>query len=107
MMQVGINIANKQGLASELHRVLRPGGRLGIYEVMRVGDSGLRFPAPWAATPEGNNVSSPDEYKAALEAAGLRVIAERNRRSFALEFFSQLQAKTGSADGPPPLGFTS
>lgn len=49
-------------------------------------------------------VSSPDEYKAALEAAGFRVVAECNRGSFAREFFSQLQAKAGSAEGPPPLG---
>ncbi len=34
----------------------------------------------------------------------MRVIAERNRRTFALEFFSQLQARAGSAGGPPPLG---
>ena len=104
MMHVGMNIANKQALASELHRVLRPGGRLGIYDVMRVGDGDLGFPVPWATTPEESNVSSPDEYKAALEAAGLRVIAERNRRSFALEFFSRLQARARSTGGPLPLG---
>ena len=104
MIHVGMNIANKQALASELHRVLRPGGRLGIYDVMRVSDGDLRFPVPWATTPEESNLSSPDEYKAALEAAGLRVIAERDRRSFALEFFSQLQARAANAGGPPPLG---
>jgi ubiquinone/menaquinone biosynthesis C-methylase UbiE len=104
MMHVGMNIANKQALASELRRVMRPGGRLGIYDVMRVGDGDLSFPVPWATTPEESNVWSPDEYKAALEAAGLRVIAERNRSAFALEFFSQLQARAASAGGPPPLG---
>ncbi len=71
---------------------------------MRVGDGDLGFPVPWATTPAESHVSSPDEYKAALEAAGLRVIAERNRRSFALQFFSQLQARAGSAGDPPPLG---
>jgi ubiquinone/menaquinone biosynthesis C-methylase UbiE len=104
MMHVGMNKANKHALASELRRVMRPGGRLGIYDVMRVGDGDLSFPVPWATTPEESDVWSPDEYKAALEAAGLRVIAERNRSAFALEFFSQLQARAGSAGGPPPLG---
>ncbi len=101
MMHVGMNIANKKALASELHRILRPGGRLGIYDVMRVGSGDLNFPVPWATTPEESDVSSPDEYKASLEAAGFRIIAERNRSAFALKFFSQLQAKSGSAGGSP------
>jgi SAM-dependent methyltransferase len=103
MMHVGMNIANKKALASELYRILRPGGRLGIYDVMRVGTGDLSFPVPWATTPGESDVSSPDEYKASLEAAGFRVIAERNRSAFALEFFSQLQARTGSV-GSSPLG---
>ena len=51
MMHVGMNIANKKALASELHRILRPGGTLGIYDVMRVGTGGLNFPVPWATCP--------------------------------------------------------
>jgi hypothetical protein len=43
-------------------------------------------------------------YKAALERSGFDIIAERNRRDFALEFFAQLQAKVAGANGPPPLG---
>ena len=101
MMHVGMNIADKQSLALECHRILRPGGRLGIYDVMRVGNGARRFPVPWATNPEESDVSSPDEYKDSLEAAGFRVIAECNRSAFALEFFSQLQARAGGAESPP------
>ncbi len=104
MMHVGMNIACKHALAAELYRLLRPGGKLGIYDIMRIGDGDLVFPVPWATSPEGSAVSSPDAYKAAVEAAGFRIIAERNRRDWALEFFAQMQAKVASNGGPPPLG---
>ena len=104
MMHVGMNIADKQLLVSEMHRVLRPGGYLGIYDVMRVGDGDLTFPVPWAATAESSAVASPDEYKHALKAVGFQIVAERNRRDFALEFFARLQASATAAEAPPPLG---
>jgi ubiquinone/menaquinone biosynthesis C-methylase UbiE len=100
MMHVGMNIADKQSLARELYRVLRPGGRLGIYDVMRVGDGALRFPVPWATHPEESAVSSLDAYRNSLTAAGFRVIRENDRSEFALEFFSQLQATAGAESSP-------
>jgi SAM-dependent methyltransferase len=104
MLHVGMNIADKHALASELHRVLKPGGTLGIYDVMRVGDGDLEFPLPWAGSPEGSSVARPDEYKQALDEVGFRVTMERDRAGFAQQFFAELQARAATAAGPPPLG---
>lgn len=104
MMHVGMNIADKHALLAELYRVLKPGGTLGIYDVMRVSDGDLSFPVPWATDAEVSVVSSPEEYKAALYAVGFHVTAERSRRDFALDFFAHLKASTAGAEGPPPLG---
>lgn len=104
MMHVGMNIADKQSLASELRRVLRPSGKVGIYDVMRVADGDLAFPVPWAMEPEGSSVDSLAAYDAALGEAGFNIVGVRDRRDFALDFFAQLQSKAASADGPPPLG---
>jgi ubiquinone/menaquinone biosynthesis C-methylase UbiE len=104
MLHVGMNISDKEKLASEVARVLRPGAVVGIYDVMRTGPGELAFPVPWAATPDLSAVAGPEQYKQALQKAGFSVTAERNRRNFALEFFADLQAKTDTEGGPPPLG---
>ena len=104
MLHVGMNIADKGRLAQEVARVLRPGSRFGIYDVMRTGPGDLAYPVPWAATAELSAVADPQEYRRALQAAGFSVSGERNRRDFALAFFAELRAKTAAAGGPPPLG---
>ena len=104
MMHVGMNIADKEALIAELTRVLKPGGRLGIYDIMRIGEGELTFPVPWATSAEASVVEPPDVYRSALRRAGLRIVAERDRRAFALQFFTELKARIAAAGGPPPLG---
>lgn len=104
MMHVGMNIEDKEQLAREVARLLKPGGMFGIYDVMRTGPGELTFPVPWATTSEISAVAEPARYKRALEAAGFVVTAERNRRDFALAYFAELRAQLAAAGGPPPLG---
>jgi ubiquinone/menaquinone biosynthesis C-methylase UbiE len=104
MLHVGMNIADKAKLCSEVFRVLRPGALFGIYDVMKIGEGELVFPVPWATSAASSAVVEPGQYRAALQAAGFEVIAERNRRDFALAFFQQMRARNASAGGPPPLG---
>jgi len=104
MLHVGMNIADKVGLFSEIRRVLKTGGTFGIYDIMRIGQGELTYPVPWATTANGSALGSAEEYKQALQMAGFTVTAERCRRDFALEFFERMQANMAAAEGPPPLG---
>jgi ubiquinone/menaquinone biosynthesis C-methylase UbiE len=104
MLHVGMNIEDKEKLATEVARVLRPHSVFGIYDVMRTGPGDLDYPVPWATTPALSAVTEPERYRAALQSAGFAVIAERNRREFALEFFAELRARAAAAAGPPSLG---
>lgn len=103
LIHVGMNIEDKPRLMAEAARVLRPGGHFIVYEVMRTGDGELAFPVPWARSPETSFVATPDAYRAAAVAAGFAPSAERNRRDFALDFFSRMRARIAE-HGLPPLG---
>jgi len=104
MLHVGMNIEDKEKLASEVMRMLRPNTSFGIYDVMRTGRGDLAYPVPWATSADLSAVAEPEQYRKALQKAGFTVIAERNRRDFALTFFADLRAKTAATGGPPPLG---
>jgi len=104
MLHVGMNIADKAALCAEVARVLRPGGRFAIYDVMRTGDDDLVYPVPWAMTAATSAVAPVAEYRAVLAAAGFELEAERDRRAFALDFFQRVRARAAKMDGPPPLG---
>ncbi|WP_050931090.1 class I SAM-dependent methyltransferase [Aestuariivita boseongensis] len=104
MIHVGMNIADKAGLAREAARVLKPGGLFAIYDVMQVGPGEMDFPAPWASDASQSALASPEEYRAALEDAGFTIRQQTDRTGFAKDFFAKLAAAQTGQDGPPPLG---
>jgi len=104
MLHVGMNIDDKAALFEEINRVLKPGARFGVYDIMRIEDGELTYPVPWASEATTSSLATPAQYREQLQQVGFEVSAEDNRRDFALEFFKQMQAKVQAAGGPPPLG---
>jgi ubiquinone/menaquinone biosynthesis C-methylase UbiE len=104
MLHAGMNIEDKVRLFSEVARVLQTRARFAIYDVMRTGEGELRYPVPWATTPESSALAKPQQYRNALHAAGFELLSERNRRDFALVYFGLQQSKMTAADGPGALG---
>lgn len=103
LLHVGMNIADKAGMFAAIHRVVRPGGFLAVYDIMRTGEGPIDFPVPWSSAPETSFVESPEAYKAALHAAGFTIAAERSRAEFAVAFFAAMRARMAQS-GPPPIG---
>ncbi|WP_439580690.1 class I SAM-dependent methyltransferase [Elioraea sp.] len=103
MLHVGMNIADKATLFAAIHRVLKAGGRFGIYDLMRVGDGSITYPTPWASREDTSFVESPETYTRELAAAGFEVGKERDRGAFALDFLQKMRAEA-AAKGPPPIG---
>ncbi len=101
---VAMNIEDRPKFYSELRRVLRPGASLCVFDVMHGPNLGLKFPMPWAATPESSFLKTRDETVALLEQAGFHVTAEENLREFANTYFEKAMAQVEKNGGPPPLG---
>jgi hypothetical protein len=61
-----------------IHRVLRPGGLLAIYDVVAGKKSPLIFPVPWTRGPEISFLLSEEEMRSALEFAGFTAVSWTN-----------------------------
>jgi len=103
LFHVGMNIADKARLFAEARRVLKPDAIFGLYEVMRAGAGELLYPVPWASGAETSFVETAEGYKQLLAAAGFRIVHERGRRAFALEFFKRVRARAAQS-GHSPFG---
>lgn len=103
MFHVGMNIQNKALLFSEIARVLKPGGTLAVYDVMRIGDQPLDFPVAWAQDQSTSFVEFVAAYRSVIENAGLNVTVESPQKELGLEFFAKMKARMAES-GPPPLG---
>jgi ubiquinone/menaquinone biosynthesis C-methylase UbiE len=103
MLHVGMNIADKPALFKEVRRVLKPGARFGVYDIMHMAKGGLPYPMPWAMTPDTSFVEAPDHYRQALAKAGFTIELERSLRDLALKLNREMREKA-ALDGPSPLG---
>lgn len=67
-----MNIADKRRLYTEIFRVLRPGGRLALYEIMAGSGAPLHYPVPWARDASISFLSPPADVRALLTEIGYR-----------------------------------
>jgi SAM-dependent methyltransferase len=60
------DVWDKESLASELHRVVVPGGRLALFEIVSGPGGELHYPLPWADGPEESYPASSADMRKAL-----------------------------------------
>ena len=103
MFHVGMNVPDKAKLFQEVKRILLPGSIFAIYDVMRSAPGEIRFPVPWATSGADSFVSPAGDYRQLLSEAGFAILAERERRQFAIDFFERMRLRA-EQPGPRPLG---
>lgn len=101
-LHVAMNIPERATLYDEIARVLKPGARLYLFDVMKKNGGQLQFPVPWAESKNTSRLTTPNEMCTLLEDAGFEVCEVGDRTDFALDFFRESMAV--AKNGPPPLG---
>lgn len=101
---MAMNIPAKDTLYAEMFRVLKPGGLLGLYDVLAGSGGEVYFPVPWAWEPSISHLASPEELRELLQGAGFEVLHWRDTTREGREWFRE-RVKAARQGGPPPLGF--
>ena len=100
---VAMNIEDRARFYGELARVIRRGGFLCIFDVMRGPAPDVPYPMPWAVRAENSFLKTPDETADLIRAAGFEVTARQSVKDYAISYFDKVFAQLAQS-GPPPLG---
>jgi SAM-dependent methyltransferase len=98
-----MNIDDKERLYSELHRVIRPGGRLALHEIMAGPNQPVRFPVPWSRDPALSFLQSSSDIRALIAQSGFSEVEWVETTESALAWFQGWIGRQ-TANGPSPLG---
>ncbi|MEZ5239323.1 MAG: class I SAM-dependent methyltransferase [Microthrixaceae bacterium] len=90
---VAMNIVDRPALYSELRRVLRPGGRFAMFDVIDGGGGEILLPVPWATEPGHNHLVDRDEQRELLAEAGFRIDLEEDPAAEMLPAMQQMLAE--------------
>lgn len=100
---VQMNIADKRKFYSEIDRVLKPGGYLLYYDILRKNSGDITYPMPWASSPKQSFLFTSEDMEVMLDHLNFRKITSKDQTDAGIEFFENLMNKLQKS-GPPKLG---
>jgi ubiquinone/menaquinone biosynthesis C-methylase UbiE len=100
-MNVSMNIADKAALYREVRRVLKPNGWLMLSENARGEGPEPDYPTPWAASADASFLTTSQETRDGLLAAGFEVLSFRSTRAQALAYGARSREAVARGEKPP------
>ncbi len=89
---------------AEARRVLKPGARFAVYDVLQGEGGEVLFPVPWAREPSISHLATPDEMRALLADAGFEIKEVHDSTEESQRWF-EARALHMARSGPPPVSF--
>lgn len=105
-VHVAMNISDKPALYAEAFRLLRPGGRFVVYDVLQGEGGDIHYPVPWARDSSTSFLATPEHVQDLLTSAGFEVISHVDSSDESLVWFQQMRARI-EREGPPPISFAA
>lgn len=100
MLHVGMNIDDKARLFSEVGRVLRPGARFAVYDILDAGGGQVYFPAPWAQDESTSFLVDAAELSSIMEECGFEIVVREDRGDAGRAFFREQAAAREAGEAP-------
>jgi ubiquinone/menaquinone biosynthesis C-methylase UbiE len=98
-----MNIEDKARLYAEVARVLKPGARFGIYDLLQGEGGEVLYPVPWARDRTTSFLVRRAELRSLLQAAGFAVESWRDTTADARLWMEEMKARAAEPNAPPSM----
>jgi ubiquinone/menaquinone biosynthesis C-methylase UbiE len=99
-IHVAMNIARKDRVYAEAKRVLRPGARLAMYDILQGEGGDVLFPVPWAREPSISHLATPDVMQSLLTGAGFKIVDVQDSTEEGQRWFEAMAARMAQTAVP-------
>ena len=98
LIHLSMNIVDKQALFLELHRVLKTGGQLVLWEICRGPNADVIFPVPWADGPAFSHLVSVDRLAHYVAESGYTLTHQEDATAEAVQWVRARMNSTRQKD---------
>jgi ubiquinone/menaquinone biosynthesis C-methylase UbiE len=102
-IHVAMNIAAKDKMYMEAHRVLKPDGVFAVYDVLQGEGGEVIYPVPWAREPSISHLATPEEMRSLLSGAGFKLLDVQDSTEESQSFFEKMTAQMAKTGAPPVI----